>query len=109
MHTGGLLLCLSMGLNIAGWDSTRIRIANRDHWMCGICGRPIPQGPVRARHRNSLSIDHIKARVHGGQHHDANLRAVHYGCNASRGAHTRRDPRTQLRLLLPPSRPSRFG
>lgn len=66
---------------------------------CARCGKPLdPVGTWPPRHPQSPSVDHIvPLSVDPSRAHDwTNLRAMHYGCNASRGARlddnsTRRD------------------
>lgn len=58
---------------------------------CQICGAPIDyEAPGRSRW--APSIDHIHSVAHGGDllPPDHLLRVVHFGCNARRGARTRR-------------------
>jgi len=81
-----------MGLNIRGWEQTRRRILERDHYVCQICGRP-----------GADSVDHIVPRAFGGTHGDSNLRAAHFTCNSRRGAKQARRP------SAPRAKPSRFA
>lgn len=77
------------------WETfTRIEIADRDLWRCGICGNRIGRTLVWP-HPRSLSIDHIVPVVHGGEHLRSNVQASHLVCNLRK-----RDGGTdQLRLL----------
>lgn len=54
---------------------------------CPRCHQPLdPPGTWPDRHPLSLSVDHILPLSAGGAGNDpANLRVLHYGCNASRG------------------------
>jgi 5-methylcytosine-specific restriction endonuclease McrA len=55
---------------------------------CARCGKPIdPPGTWPDRHPMSASVDHIDPLSAGrtGGNDVANLRAMHYGCNSSRG------------------------
>ena len=56
-----------------GWAKTRLRILERDSYLCGICGLP-----------GANSVDHIVPRFQGGTEHDYNLRAAHLTCNVKR-------------------------
>lgn len=59
---------------------------------CPRCGQAIdPIGTWPARHAQSPSVDHIvPLSVDRSRAHDpANLRVLHYGCNAARGNGTR--------------------
>jgi 5-methylcytosine-specific restriction endonuclease McrA len=56
----------------------RHRIADRDGWLCGICGDPIQPA--------DLHIDHIKPVSKGGTSDPENLQATHSWCNISKGA-----------------------
>jgi 5-methylcytosine-specific restriction endonuclease McrA len=56
---------------------------------CPRCGKPLdPAGTWPPRHPLSPSVDHrVPLSVDPSRAHDpSNLRAMHYGCNASRGA-----------------------
>lgn len=70
-------------------------IAERDGWMCGICGGRIPK---RAKHPDgrSLSIDHIVPLSEGGDHVPSNVQVAHLKCNLSKGV---RAVGCQLRLV----------
>lgn len=59
-------------------------VMERDHWTCGICGKPIdPAAPYpSSRYR---SIDHIIPPAQGGTHLYANVQAAHFGCNVAKG------------------------
>ena len=66
----------------------RVMIPAASLWA--LCGRPlIHDAPPRSKWTPTL--DHIVPLSRGGDPYDtANLRVVHYGCNASRGNGTRR-------------------
>ena len=57
-----------------------LRIAERDRWICGLCGRTVcpdtewPQ-PMAA------TVDHIRPASAGGSDIDENLRLAHKICN----------------------------
>jgi 5-methylcytosine-specific restriction endonuclease McrA len=79
--------------------------------LCAICHRPLVHG-APARSRYSPSVDHIVPISLGGDPFDrANLRVVHYGCNASRGngRRGRRTPQTTSRGWFSPRRADAAG
>jgi 5-methylcytosine-specific restriction endonuclease McrA len=76
------------------WTARAKRIAGQAS-TCAICGRELLHG-APPRSRWSPSVDHILPAALGGSHDSANLRAVHYGCNARRGA---RQPKPGRRLV----------
>lgn len=54
--------------------------------MCCLCGTEISlYGENNTKNSTMLSMDHIKHKVAGGGDHPSNIRAVHIGCNKSRG------------------------
>jgi hypothetical protein len=62
------------------------RICARDGWVCWICKGRIDPSKVPSRHRRAPSVDHvIPVGAPDWSDDDANLRAAHYGCNATRG------------------------
>ena len=67
------------------WRQLRKQVLrNASH--CAICQRPIVFS-ARPCSRWAPSVDHIVALARGGEPYAlSNLRAVHFGCNASRGA-----------------------
>lgn len=56
-------------------------IAERDNWICQLCGMPIDQAIV-GPHPRCASIDHKLPLSRGGTNHDDNLQLAHLGCNA---------------------------
>lgn len=52
------------------WPATRIRILTRDSWTCRYCGG------------YANTVDHVVARVLGGDHADSNLVAACRTCNS---------------------------
>ena len=59
------------------------QIAERDGWVCQLCGLPISHYPLRRR--DQLTADHIIPESRGGVSTIENLRAAHWGCNSARG------------------------
>lgn len=59
---------------------TNEEILDRDGWICGICGDPIPRD-VEWPGALSPSVDHIVPLAHGGPHSQANVQAAHLQCN----------------------------
>jgi len=74
-------------LKTGAWRKLRARVVkNATH--CALCGQPlVPDAAPRTRW--STSVDHVVPRSLGGptlpHNWQTNLRAVHYGCNSSRG------------------------
>lgn len=74
------------------WQQVRLKVLERDGWICWLCGLPIDRG-APPRSRWSASVDHIVPRSKGGNLLDpANLRAAHHGHNSARG---NREPKRQ--------------
>jgi 5-methylcytosine-specific restriction endonuclease McrA len=61
-----------------------LEIAERDSWVCQICGRRIGRS-YSWPHPRSLSIDHIVPQSEGGDDVKANVQAAHLGCNIRKG------------------------
>lgn len=62
----------------------RIRVFQRDGWICGLCGEPVDpnankKDPMRA------SLDHIIPVSLGGSHTWGNVQLAHLRCNSSKG------------------------
>lgn len=55
-------------------------VANRDGWICQLCGEPVSR--IRDRSPLSPSLDHVKPLAQGGTDAPSNLRLAHNGCNA---------------------------
>jgi endogenous inhibitor of DNA gyrase (YacG/DUF329 family) len=72
-----------------------IDIAERDRWMCGICGKPVNQ---KRKYPDPLagSLDHLLPVSLGGSHDPANLQLAHFRCNWSKRADATNE---QLRLI----------
>jgi len=62
----------------------RLRVLNRDGWICYLCSRPIPR-ELRWPHPLSGTIDHVIPVSAGGSDREDNLRAAHWGCNEAKG------------------------
>ena len=56
----------------------RLKIAERDKWICHICGKKV--------NRKNMSIDHLIPISQGGEHSKKNVKLAHLSCNQSRGA-----------------------
>lgn len=74
---------------------SRIAVAARDSWKCGICRRPISR-KAKWPDMMCLSLDHIVPMSRGGGHTYSNVQAAHFMCNSLKGAGTADD---QLRLI----------
>ncbi|MGI8515379.1 MAG: HNH endonuclease [Acidimicrobiia bacterium] len=57
-------------------------IADRDGWVCQICGQPVSH--TRDRAPGSPSLDHVIPLAQGGPDAMSNLRLTHLACNARR-------------------------
>ena len=55
----------------------RLRIFERDAYRCVYCGQQFPP--------EELTIDHVEARVRGGDRSDGNLVTACRGCNTLKG------------------------
>ena len=55
----------------------RLRIFDRDAYRCVYCGQQFPP--------EELTIDHVEARVRGGDRSDGNLVTACRGCNTLKG------------------------
>ncbi len=68
------------------WQRARLKVLERDGWICWLCGLPIDRD-APARSRWGASVDHSVPRSKGGNLLDpGNLRACHHGCNGRKGA-----------------------
>lgn len=59
-------------------------IAERDHWLCGLCGEPVERSEV-VPHPLSATIDHIIPLAKGGLHEKKNVQLAHFWCNSIKG------------------------
>jgi 5-methylcytosine-specific restriction endonuclease McrA len=59
-------------------------VFDRDEWVCGLCGVPIP-ADVRHPDPRSASVDHVVPLARGGAHTRENVQA-HLACNLRKGA-----------------------
>lgn len=63
-------------------------LADRDAWMCHLCGDPVRN----VRHRRGMprmdgpTIDHVVPLARGGAHTWDNVALAHFICNSRRGA-----------------------
>lgn len=57
-------------------------VAERDGWICHICGEPVPDEQFPSP--KSPSMDHVIPLSRGGEHSYANVRLAHFGCNAGK-------------------------
>jgi 5-methylcytosine-specific restriction endonuclease McrA len=70
-------------------------VAARDAWLCGICGKPVPEKWRQEDRRLMPSLDHIVPIEHGGAHLDSNVQLAHFFCNLSKGPGKREPHRVQ--------------
>jgi excisionase family DNA binding protein len=72
-------------------------VAERDRWLCGICGGVVT--------RETWSLDHVVPLSKGGEHSYANVTLAHRRCNSARGNRPHPSPPTTLSgpSLPPPS------
>lgn len=93
--------CFESYKNVANWKHLNLRrarlrsvdfeafdrfeIFERDAWICGLCGQPIPR-EARFPDPQSASIDHRTPVSLGGSHTRANVQAAHFRCNGVKGA-----------------------
>lgn len=74
-----------VGRNARRRRNRAARIAERDGWVCWICGYGIDRWRVNPD-RRSLTLDHVLPLRFGGGDGDDNLRAAHKWCNNTRGS-----------------------
>ena len=69
-------------------DSIRpLDVFERDAWICGLCGDPVPEG-VAWPDPLSASLDHVVPLSRGGHHVLENVQLAHLSCNVQKGART---------------------
>lgn len=56
---------------------SRLEIAERDGWICHICGKPVT--------KKNWSLDHLTPLSKGGEHTAKNIALAHRICNSRRG------------------------
>ncbi|MFF5445481.1 HNH endonuclease [Streptomyces sp. NPDC012888] len=59
-------------------------IAERDGWLCQLCGDPVPMD-VKVPGLLAPTIDHIIAVSRGGDDTRANVQLAHFRCNSAKG------------------------
>lgn len=59
----------------------RLKVFERDHWTCHICGKPIPWGTALCAPL-SPTLDHVWPMSKGGPHSYENVKAAHFICNS---------------------------
>jgi 5-methylcytosine-specific restriction endonuclease McrA len=66
------------------WRANRFAaVAQRDGWVCHLCGKRIDPN---ARRRSKLpTLDHLLPKSLGGGGRRENLALAHWGCNHARG------------------------
>ena len=61
----------------------RLRVFERDAWMCGICGHGVHKN-LKFPDPGYPTLDHVVPISRGGAHTYANVRLAHFRCNTSR-------------------------
>ena len=88
---------LKRSSTIAGEVFGVIEIANRDGWVCHLCGEPID--PNASRNSDwGLSLDHLIPLSAGGEHRRDNAAIAHRWCNSVRGVKTVSDAQDLLAI-----------
>lgn len=59
------------------------RVAERDGWVCSICGQPVVRNASEVRLQ--WSLDHVVPLSKGGAHTYENCKLAHRGCNSAKG------------------------
>lgn len=62
-------------------DVWRIRIFERDKWICKLCHEPVARSEA-VPHWWAPTLDHIIALSKGGTHEPANVQCAHFLCNS---------------------------
>ena len=76
-----------------------LAVAERDGWLCGICGGVVPQGWGENNRKPMPSLDHVIPIYHGGPHLYGNVQLAHFFCNLSKGSGKREPHRPQALSL----------
>jgi 5-methylcytosine-specific restriction endonuclease McrA len=76
---------------MAEWIDTMV-VAERDHWMCGLCNLAIDPA-LEYPDPMYRSIDHIVPLARGGTHTYDNVQLTHLICNVRKGATTPEHPK----------------
>lgn len=63
----------------------RLRVYERDKWMCRICGEPVNR-KQKAPDPRAPTLDHIVPLAAGGAHAYSNVQCAHFICNSRKGA-----------------------
>jgi 5-methylcytosine-specific restriction endonuclease McrA len=88
------LLLMSSALQGNGsttkWRKIRLRILQRDNYVCQMCGV-----------EEANSVDHIVPRAAGGSDEEWNLQTLCTSCNSSKGGRFFSVPKTPLTLPVP--------
>jgi 5-methylcytosine-specific restriction endonuclease McrA len=76
-------------------DVWRVRIFERDHWKCQLCGKRVARTKA-VPHPRAPVVDHVIPLAKGGTHEPANAQCAHFICNSVKGDRSAND---QLRLI----------
>jgi hypothetical protein len=85
-HKGGRRKVLEAGMKLS--KTLRLRVANRNGWVCQICFLPVPRGQQwfnKIGQPLYPSLDHIIPLANGGEHSEINLTLTHFRCNSTKG------------------------
>lgn len=66
-------------------NEQRVKIFERDGWICQLCGRPVERGVSVHQSPFAPTIDHIIPLSKGGKDSVANCQTAHYICNLRKG------------------------
>lgn len=81
--------------NRVGGPVVLAKIAERDGWKCGICGKHVRES-LTYPHPLSKSLDHVIPLSRGGAHSPENAQLAHLRCNVRKG---NRNANDQLALI----------
>ena len=73
------------GFPRVGTVAHKLRVAERDNWVCGICGTRVDYKLSVYDSIWAAVVDHIMPKWAGGSHEDSNLQIAHYECNRLKG------------------------